>query len=65
MTYLDTNIFIYALSKNVDDSSQKDIALAYLREAIEKDELITSDIILYEFAFVFKKLGEDSKKINE
>jgi len=39
MIYLDTNVFVYALSRNVDEISQKEIALRYLREAIEKDEL--------------------------
>jgi len=65
MIYLDTNLFVYALSQNVDDISQKEIALRYLREAIEKDGLITSEIVLYEFAFVSKKLGEESKNIGE
>lgn len=65
MIYLDTNIFVYALSKNVDDILQKEIALKYLREAIEKDELIISQIVLYEFAFVSKKLGEEPKNISE
>jgi len=65
MTYLDTNVFVYALSQNVDDISQKERALGYLRKAIEKDELITSEIILYEFAFVSKKLGEESQNISE
>ena len=65
MIYLDTNVFVYALSQNVDDISQKERALKCLREAIEKDELITSEIILYEFAFVSKKLGEESKNISE
>jgi len=35
MIYFDTNIFVYALSQNVDDISQKERALKYLREAIE------------------------------
>ncbi len=65
MIYLDTNVFVYALSKNVDDISQKERALEYLRKAIENDELITSEIILYEFAFVSKKLGEEAKNISE
>jgi predicted nucleic acid-binding protein len=65
MIYLDTNVFIYALSQNVDDISQKEKALGYLRKSIEKDELITSEVVLYEFAFVSKKLDEESKNINE
>ena len=65
MIYLDTNVFVYALSKNVDDVSQKERALKYLRKAIESDELVTSEIILYEFAFVSKKLREEVKNISE
>jgi len=65
MIYLDTNIFVYALSKNVDDVSQKEKALTFLRKAIEQDALVTSEIILYEFAFVSKKLKETSENISE
>jgi len=61
MIYLDTNIFVYALSKNVDDLSQKEKALYYLREAIKENSLIVSEIVLYEFAFVSKKLCEEPK----
>ena len=65
MIYLDTNIFVYALSKNVDDLSQKEKALYYLREAIKENSLIVSEIVLYEFAFVSKKLCEEPKSIND
>jgi len=65
MIYLDTNVFVYALSKNVDDISQKQVALQELRKAIEFDELVVSEIILFEFAFVSKKLGEESKNISD
>jgi len=63
MIYLDTNVFVYALSKNVDDLSQKEIALQHLRKAIEQDSLVTSEILLYEFAFVSKKIGEEPESI--
>jgi len=65
MIYLDTNVFVYALSKNVDDLSQKEKALHYLREAIEESSLVVSEILLYEFAFVSKKLGEEPKSIGD
>jgi len=65
MTYLDTNVFVYALSQNVDDLSQKEKALGYLRKAIEENGLVVSEIVLYEFAFVSKKLGEESKNIED
>jgi len=65
MTYLDTNVFVYALSKNVDDVSQKEKALGYLREAIEENSLLVSEIVLYEFAFVSKKLGEEPNSIED
>ncbi len=65
MIYLDTNVFVYALSQHVDEVSQKEIALRYLRKVIEEDTLIISEVVLYEFAFVSKKLGEESKNISE
>jgi predicted nucleic acid-binding protein len=65
MIYLDTNVFIYALSNNIDDFKQKEKALHYLKKAIQEDILITSEVVLYEFAFVSKKLLEESKNINE
>jgi predicted nucleic acid-binding protein len=65
MTYLDTNVFVYALSKNVDDLSQKEKALGYLREAIKENRLVVSEIVLYEFAFVSKKLAEEPKSIED
>lgn len=41
------------------------VALQELRKAIESDELVVSEIILFEFAFVSKKLGEESKNISD
>ncbi|MBN2824423.1 MAG: type II toxin-antitoxin system VapC family toxin [Campylobacterales bacterium] len=65
MIYLDSNVFVYALSQNVDDIAQKQKALEYLREAVAQNQLIVSEVVLYEFAFVSKKLGEKSQNIKE
>ncbi len=64
MIYLDTNIFVYAFCKNVDDHSQKIKSQEILKESIKNDALIISEIVLYEFAFVSKKLEEDTKVID-
>jgi predicted nucleic acid-binding protein len=64
MIYLDTNIFIYAFCKNVDDQSQKIKSQEILRESIKNDKLIVSEIVLYEFAFVSRKLKEDVSVID-
>ncbi|WP_418185572.1 type II toxin-antitoxin system VapC family toxin [Aliarcobacter vitoriensis] len=65
MIYLDTNILIYAFCKNVDDFEQKKMAQSILRNTIISEELLLSEISLYEFAFVCKKQEEDESVINE
>ena len=65
MTYLDTNILIYALCKNVDNEEQKIISQNILREAVKNKELLLSEVILYEYAFVAKKLREEETVIND
>jgi len=65
MIYLDTNVLVYAFLKNVDDEKQKDIAISILQTALENDELLISEITLYEFAFVSKKLGEEVENIDK
>ena len=64
MIYLDTNIFVYAFCKNVDDESQKRKSQEILKESIKNSQLILSEIVLYEFAFVSKKLEEDASVID-
>ena len=64
MIYLDTNIFVYAFCKNIDNQSQKIKSQEILRESIKNSELILSEIVLYEFAFVSKKLEENTDVID-
>lgn len=58
MIYLDTNILIYAFCKNVDNIEQKRVSQEILKETVSKERLLLSEIILYKFAFVSKKVGE-------
>jgi len=63
MVYFDTNIYVYAFSKNVDDINQKEISQKLLKEAVKTNKLLVSEIILYEFAFISKKIKEDENVI--
>ena len=63
MIYLDTNIYIYAFCNNVDDQNQKVISQKILREAVKEKKLVVSELILYEFPFVARKLKEDEQSI--
>ncbi len=65
MIYLDTNILVYAFCKNVDDEIQKQKAQEILKETIISKQLILSEISLYEFAFICKKLKEELEVIND
>ncbi len=64
MVYFDTNVLIYAFTKNVDDEKQKNISVQMVGEAIEKGDLIVSELILCEFAFISNKLKETSLYIS-
>ena len=64
MVYLDTNVLIYAFTKNVDDENQKAISTMILEKAIDSDTLIVSETILCEFAFISNKLNEDKNDID-
>ncbi len=59
MEYFDTNIYIYAFCQNTDNQEQKDISQELLKDSASKNNLLISEIILYEFAFSCKKLKED------
>jgi len=59
MEYFDTNIYIYALCNNVDDKNQKLISNKLIKESIKNNTIVVSEMILYEFAFVSKKLKEN------
>jgi len=63
MIYLDTNILIYAFCKNVDNLEQKNLLQEILRHTISQQKLLLSEIVLYEFAFISKKLEEASDVI--
>lgn len=65
MIYIDTNILVYAFCKNVDDENQKQKAQEILKESIISKQLILSEISLYEFAFICKKLEEKLEVIND
>lgn len=65
MVYFDTNILIYAFTKNVDDKKQKDISVKLVEEAISNDTLIVSELILSEFAFISNKINEDKNDIDD
>lgn len=64
MVYFDTNVLLYAFTKNIDDEKQKEISIKLVEEAIENDTLIVSEVVLCEFAFVSNKLNEDKNDIN-
>ena len=56
MVFFDINILIYAFCKNLDNKEQQDISLRLFDEAIENQNLIVSELILCEFAFISNKL---------
>lgn len=58
MVYFDTNVLIYAFSKNVDNEKQKNISIELVEEAIKNNSLIVSELILSEFAFISNKLNK-------
>lgn len=65
MVYFDTNVLIYAFTKNVDDKKQKDISVKLVEEAIMNDTLIVSELLLSEFAFISNKINEDKNDIDD
>jgi predicted nucleic acid-binding protein len=64
MVYFDTNVLLYAFTKNIDDEKQREISTILVEEAIDNDTLIISEVILCEFAFVSNKLNEDKNDID-
>ena len=63
MIYLDTNVLIYATLSQVDTQSQQDKAIEIVKELINSDTLLLSNLNLLEYAFVMKKAKEDIGKI--
>ena len=65
MVFFDTNVLIYALCQNLDDTEQQNISVELFEEAILNRSIILSELILCEFAFTSKKLNEDENIINQ
>jgi len=65
MVFFDTNILIYAFCTNVDNTEQQDISVKLLNEAIENQNLIVSELVLCEFAFISNKLKESKNDIDD
>lgn len=63
MTYPDSNILIYAFSQNIDTEEQRLKSVEIFERLISENKLCISDIVLYEFAFVSKKIKEQSVNI--
>jgi predicted nucleic acid-binding protein len=63
MTYLDTNVLVYAFCKNVDDQEQKRVSQEILKSSISNKTLLLSEIVLYEFSFICKRLKESDETI--
>jgi len=65
MEYFDTNIYIYAFCHNIDNQEQKELSQKMLKDRASNNSLLISEIILYEFAFICKKLKEDPISIQK
>ncbi len=63
MIYLDTNVLLYATLSQTDTPSQQDKAIEILKELIDNQTLLLSNLNLLEYVFVMKKAKEDSQKI--
>ncbi|MBN2824523.1 MAG: type II toxin-antitoxin system VapC family toxin [Campylobacterales bacterium] len=63
MIYLDTNVLLYATLSKIDTPSQQAQAVEILRELINNESLLLSNLTLLEYAFVMKKAKEDTQKI--
>jgi predicted nucleic acid-binding protein len=63
MIYFDTNVLVYAFCKNVDNQEQKIASQDILKSSISNKTLLLSEIVLYEFSFICKKLKESDETI--
>lgn len=59
MVYFDTNVLVYTFALGIDTLEQRNISIKLFDNAIKNRSLILSEISLYEFAFISKKLKED------
>jgi predicted nucleic acid-binding protein len=65
MVFFDTNVLIYAFCKNIDNNEQQDISLKLFDKAIKNQNIVLSELILCEFAFISNKLKEDASDIGD
>ena len=65
MVFFDTNILIYALCQNIDNTKQQNVSVKLFEEAILNESIILSELVLCEFAFTSKKLNEEEYVINQ
>ena len=65
MVYFDTNVLIYIFAIGTDTQEQRDISIKLFDDVIRNNNLILSEISLYEFAFSCKKLKEDPQNIQD
>jgi len=65
MVFFDTNVLIYALCNNIDDTQQQDISVKLFEEAILNKSIILSELILCKFSFTSKKLKENENNIEQ
>lgn len=65
MVYFDTNIYLYAFLNNVDNPEQQETSIAFVEEYLKKKQIILSEILIYEYAYVSKKLKESKSEIND
>ena len=65
MIYFDTNVLIYAFTKNIDDNKQGELSTLLVEEALNTETLIVSEITLCEFAFVSAKMNENKNDIDD
>lgn len=65
MVYFDTNVWVYAFSKNVDSEKQKNLAIELIEVAMKNDTIVVSEVILCEMAFILNKLEENQNAIDE
>jgi predicted nucleic acid-binding protein len=66
MVYFDTNIYLYAFLQDVDNLDQQSISIELIKKSLdEKEEIIISEVLLCEYAFVSKKLKANNFETNE
>ncbi len=58
-------LLFFAFLNNVDNPKQQETSIALIKEHLENKQVILSEILLYEYAFVSKKLKEDTSDIND